>query len=132
MTKAASKSGLADPHLLNKIDRLFECNVGKYISLPLLICVGDQSSGKSSVLEGITGLPFPRDAGLCTRFATQITLRRDAVESITVSIIASKDASVEHAATVNAWSKTDLRDLDASTFATIMQEVSHSLHFSLH
>ena len=39
-----------------------------------LVVVGDQSSGKSSVLEGLTDLPFPRDNGLCTRFATQICL----------------------------------------------------------
>lgn len=48
------------------------------------------------LLEELTGLPFPRDSGLCTRFATQITFRRAAVESITVSIIPAKDASTEH------------------------------------
>ena len=72
----ASASNLADPILLNKIDKLFECGVGDYIDLPQLVVVGDQSSGKSSVLEGLTNLPFPRDSGLCTRFATQITFRR--------------------------------------------------------
>jgi hypothetical protein len=95
-------SGLADPHLLDKIDRLFECGVGKYVSLPQLVVVGDQSSGKSSVLEGVTGLPFPRDSGLCTRFATQITFRRDAVESISVSITPPKHATPQHAAAVSA------------------------------
>lgn len=54
--------------------------------------VGDQSSGKSSVLEGLTDLPFPRDNGLCTRFATQITFRRAEKSSITVSIIPSPAA----------------------------------------
>lgn len=63
---------LADPSLLSKIDKLFACGVGEYIALPQLVVVGDQSSGKSSVLEGLTNLPFPRDSGLCTRFATQI------------------------------------------------------------
>ena len=72
----ASASNLADPILLNKIDKLFECGVGDYIDLPQLVVVGDQSSGKSSVLEGLTNLPFPHDSGLCTRFATQITFRR--------------------------------------------------------
>jgi len=114
---------LLDSQLLRKIDRLFECNVGNYIDLPQLVVVGDQSSGKSSVLEGITGLPFPRDSGLCTRFATQITFRRAAVESITVSIIAAKDASPQHAANVGAWQKTDLHNLDSKAFSAIMQEV---------
>lgn len=124
MTKACTSSGLADPHLLNKIDRLFECNVGEYIDLPQLVVVGDQSSGKSSVLEGITGLPFPRDSGLCTRFATQITFRRAPVENIAVSIIPAKDAEPEHVAAVKAWHKTGIEDLDSENFAVIMREVS--------
>jgi hypothetical protein len=41
-----------------------------------VVC-GDQSAGKSSVLEGISGVPFPRQDGLCTRFPTEIVLRHD-------------------------------------------------------
>ncbi|KAJ5052609.1 P-loop containing nucleoside triphosphate hydrolase protein, partial [Bipolaris maydis] len=70
--------------LLEKIDKLFACNAGEYVDLPQLVVIGDQSSGKSSVLEGLTGLPFPRDSGLCTRFATQITFRRSSEENIVV------------------------------------------------
>jgi len=33
--------------------------------------MGDQSSGKSSVLEFLSGVPFPRGTGLVTRCATQ-------------------------------------------------------------
>ena len=62
--------------LLNLIDKLRECRVDEYIDLPQIIVVGDQSSGKSSVLEAITEIPFPRKHGRCTRFATQISLRR--------------------------------------------------------
>ena len=63
-------SSMADPALLNKIDKLFASGVGEYVFLPQIMAVGDQSSGKSSVLEALTGLPFPRDSGLCTRFVT--------------------------------------------------------------
>lgn len=45
-----------------------------------LVAVGDQSSGKSSLLEGLTVLSFPIASDLCTRFATQIVLRRTASE----------------------------------------------------
>lgn len=121
--KCARSGGLADPVLLEKIDKLFACNVGDYIDLPQLVVVGDQSSGKSSVLEGLTGLPFPRDSGLCTRFATQITFRRAAVENVTVSIIPAKDASTEHAEKTQRWVKADLQSLDAKSFADIMVEV---------
>ena len=51
---------------------------------------GDQSSGKSSVLAAITEIPFPRKENLCTRFATEIVLRRAATASITTKIIPDK------------------------------------------
>lgn len=44
------------------------------LSLPQIIVCGDQSAGKSSVLEALTEIPFPRSDSLCTRFATEITL----------------------------------------------------------
>lgn len=124
MDNLDAKSGsLANPLLLQKIEKLFACGVGDYIALPQLVVVGDQSSGKSSVLEGLTNLPFPRDSGLCTRFATQITFRRAQETNISVSIIPSKDASQEHVAITQAWVKTDLAALDAPTFSGIMIEV---------
>ncbi|CAG8237941.1 unnamed protein product [Penicillium salamii] len=57
--------------LLGIIDRLRELGISEN-----LVVVGDQSSGKSSLLEGLTGLSFPVASDLCTRFATQIVLRR--------------------------------------------------------
>jgi GTPase SAR1 family protein len=60
---------------LNQIDRVRARGVGDHISLPQLVVCGDQSAGKSSVLEGITGIPFPRQEGVCTRFATEIILQ---------------------------------------------------------
>lgn len=48
--------------------------------------IGDQSSGKSSLLEGLTDLSFPVASELCTRFATQIVLRRVPIEQSNVRI----------------------------------------------
>ncbi len=114
---------MADPVLLNKIDKLFACGVGEYISLPQLVVVGDQSSGKSSVLEGLTELPFPRDSGLCTRFATQITFRRTQTANMSVSIIPGSGSDEEHAKKVRQWSKSGLKELSSKAFADIMAEV---------
>ncbi|CAG8976279.1 hypothetical protein HYALB_00011764 [Hymenoscyphus albidus] len=119
----ATGGTLADPAMLDKIDRLFACNVGDYIFLPQIVVVGDQSSGKSSVLEGVTNLPFPRDSGLCTRFATQITFRRSPLTGITISIIPAKNSTSEHANQVREWAKRDLDGLDQKAFTHIMLEV---------
>jgi GTPase SAR1 family protein len=58
-----------------------------YRSLPQLVVCGDQSAGKSSVLEALTEIPFPRNDNLCTRFATEIILRRAEIESLTIKVI---------------------------------------------
>ncbi|KAK2800258.1 hypothetical protein FQN51_006166 [Onygenales sp. PD_10] len=126
-TGSAVYHKLADPALLDKIDKLFSCNVGNHIDLPQLVVVGDQSSGKSSVLEGLTKLPFPRDSGLCTRFATKITFRRANETNISVSIIPAADASVEHASRVRAWGISGIEKLDAATFLNIMRQVHETM-----
>ena len=51
------------------------------LSLPQLCVVGDQSSGKSSLLQCITGVDFPVKAGLCTRVPTLVECRRTETES---------------------------------------------------
>ncbi|EJP67592.1 dynamin family protein [Beauveria bassiana ARSEF 2860] len=84
---------LTSPARLRKIDLLRDKNIGAYLPLPQLVAVGDQSSGKSSLLEGLTGIPFPRGQGLCTRYATQITHRRESKTSINISIIPGPNAS---------------------------------------
>jgi hypothetical protein len=79
---------------LSLISNLRSRGVGDHINLPQLVVSGDQSTGKSSVLEGITGVPFPRQDGLCTRFATEITMEHtneaDVDTEITATIIPSK------------------------------------------
>lgn len=117
---------LADPVLLDKIDKLFACNVGEYINLPQLVVVGDQSSGKSSVLEGLTKLAFPRDSGLCTRFATQIIFRRTdgAEREITASVLPASDADPIHASQLRDWKAANLQTLDVESFSKMMAEVS--------
>ncbi|XP_030477415.2 dynamin-related protein 4C-like [Syzygium oleosum] len=54
--------------LLDAIDRLRNLQVMKEgIQLPTIVVVGDQSSGKSSVLESLAGINLPRGQGICTR-----------------------------------------------------------------
>lgn len=54
--------------LLDVVDRLRSLQVMKEgIQLPTIVVVGDQSSGKSSVLESLAGISLPRGQGICTR-----------------------------------------------------------------
>jgi len=76
--------------ILNIVDSLRQCGIDDIIPLPQLVVCGDQSSGKSSVLEAITEIPFPRKENLCTRFATEIVLRRSPKSSIATKIIPDK------------------------------------------
>ena len=108
---------------MSKVDRLFACGVGQHIDLPQLVVVGDQSSGKSSVLEGLTKLPFPRDSGLCTRFATQITFKRHPTKMTSIYVNPAPNSAPKHQSKLRAWSRPDIVDLKAANFLKIMQEV---------
>lgn len=124
-----ASSGLVSSALLEKIDKLFACNAGEYVDLPQLVVVGDQSSGKSSVLEGLTKLPFPRDSGLCTCFATHITFRRSKNTQITASIIPAKSSPKDRQEKLRVWRSKPLESLDEESFREIMTQVSW--HFGI-
>lgn len=57
---------------LDLIDDLRKIGVDKHVPIPQIAVMGDQSSGKSSVLEAISGIDFPRGTGLVTRCPTQV------------------------------------------------------------
>lgn len=82
-----------DVGLLDAIDRLKSQGLSHYIPLPQLIVCGDQSSGKSSALEAISGIPFPTKDNLCTRFATELVLRRTSMPAVSVAIVPSQSRS---------------------------------------
>ena len=81
--------------LLDVIDDLRSQGISRYVDLPQLVVCGDQSSGKSSVLEAVSGIPFPRKDNLCTRFATEVILRRFSENSTHVSIVPAPDRPEE-------------------------------------
>lgn len=81
--------------LLDIIDKLRSKGISRYIDLPEIIVCGDQSAGKSSVLEAISGMSFPTKDNLCTRFATELILRRDATPGVKVSINPGPERSAD-------------------------------------
>jgi hypothetical protein len=86
--------------------------------------VGDQSSGKSLVLEGLTRLPFPRDSGLCTRFLTQIVFKRSKVQTTEASIMAAHRQDRSKINAISKFGKKQLEALDQKTFLDILAEAS--------
>ncbi|KAL0938434.1 vacuolar sorting protein vps1 [Colletotrichum truncatum] len=81
--------------LFDAIDRLQSFGVSGKLEIPQLVIVGGQSSGKSSLLQSLTEIPFPVGKGCCTRFATRIVSRRTAPGSDNVVKITITEPEVE-------------------------------------
>ncbi|KAF4463774.1 Interferon-induced GTP-binding Mx [Fusarium albosuccineum] len=106
--------GLGNRILLDKVDKLRELGISD-----MMVVVGDQSAGKSSVLESLTGFHFPRSVTLCTRHATEIICRREETESIVVTIHPI-DADPEEAKAF----RRSAENLDADELAQIFEDAA--------
>ncbi|KAN0108674.1 dynamin family protein-like protein [Hyaloscypha variabilis] len=80
--------------ILDTVAQVRKCGLESILSLPQLVVCGDQSAGKSSVLEALTEIPFPRSDNLCTRFATEIILRRAPSDFLTIKVIPDEQRPV--------------------------------------
>ena len=89
--------------MLNAVGALRHHGLENLIPLPQIVVCGDQSAGKSSVLEAISEIPFPRNDNLCTRFATEIVLRYAQKDSIMMSIIPSHDRPKDEQETIRGF-----------------------------
>ncbi|XP_077061452.1 interferon-induced GTP-binding protein MxB [Siphateles boraxobius] len=61
---------------IDTIDNLRSLGVEKDLALPAIAVIGDQSSGKSSVLEALSGVALPRGSGIVTRCPLEIKMKR--------------------------------------------------------
>jgi len=63
--------------IMSLVDKLRDFKLDSYMSLPRITVLGEQSAGKSSILESIVGLNFlPRGSGVVTRRPLELRLRR--------------------------------------------------------
>ena len=58
------------------VDTLRRLGIERDCPIPQIAVAGDQSAGKSSVLELISGIPFPRGTGTVTKCAIRICMRQ--------------------------------------------------------
>ncbi|NWI17380.1 MX protein, partial [Crypturellus soui] len=63
---------------IDLIDSLRSLGVEEDMALPAIAVIGDQSSGKSSVLEALSGVALPRGNGIVTRCPLEIKLKKTA------------------------------------------------------
>ncbi|KAF9021368.1 hypothetical protein BDZ89DRAFT_1071439 [Hymenopellis radicata] len=75
--------------ILSIFNQLHAVGAQSDLELPRVVVIGNQSAGKSSVVEAISGINVPRDAGTCTRCPMECRLSSDDDDelwSATVSI----------------------------------------------
>ncbi|KAG0363114.1 P-loop containing nucleoside triphosphate hydrolase protein [Gamsiella multidivaricata] len=89
--------------VIDKINKIRSYGLNKMLTIPQIAILGDQSSGKSSVLEAITKLSFPRNIETCTRFATQVSMRRSEQIEISAHIDDAPEFNERYCAQVGEW-----------------------------
>ena len=68
--------------MISLIDKLRDFNLQDYISLPRIAVLGEQSAGKSSLLESVAGLNFlPRGSGIVTRRPLELRMVRSSIST---------------------------------------------------
>ncbi|XP_077066927.1 interferon-induced GTP-binding protein Mx3-like isoform X2 [Siphateles boraxobius] len=61
---------------IDLIDTLRSVGIQQDLALPTIAVIGDQSSGKSSVLEALSGVALPRGSGIVTRCPLELKLKK--------------------------------------------------------
>ncbi|XP_062866731.1 interferon-induced GTP-binding protein Mx3-like [Trichomycterus rosablanca] len=80
---------------IDLIDSLRLIGIEEDMSLPRIAVIGDQSSGKSSVLEALSGVALPRGSGIVTRCPLELKLRKIRGGVNWRAVISYKDEFIE-------------------------------------
>jgi GTPase SAR1 family protein len=91
--------------VLDIVSQLRKCGLNSVLSLPQIVVCGDQSAGKSSVLEALTEIPFPRKDNLCTRYPTEIILRQGKSDSLQIRVIPDPERPAEEQKSIKDFSE---------------------------
>jgi hypothetical protein len=58
--------------LMTLVNDLRDIGAHSELDLPTIVVCGNQSAGKSSLLEALSGIRFPRNVGTCTRCPSEV------------------------------------------------------------
>ncbi|XP_058517587.1 interferon-induced GTP-binding protein Mx1-like [Ochotona princeps] len=80
---------------IDLIDSLRALGVEQDLALPAIAVIGDQSSGKSSVLEALSGVALPRGSGIVTRCPLVLKLKKLPPDSEWMGKVSYQDEEVD-------------------------------------
>ncbi|KAL8839189.1 MAG: hypothetical protein Q9170_001838 [Blastenia crenularia] len=102
------------------------------LPLPKICVIGDQSTGKSSLIEGISGIKVPRKSGTCTRCPLEINLTTsDLGSSWKCTIYLQKNYIYEGPQTLSSLSRHGARSEGATRARPLGPWVAQSLSESI-
>ena len=110
--------------LLNKIDSLRNLGIQHEVDFPQLIVCGDTSAGKSSVLEAISTVPFPKKDNVSTRFATEISLRPSQETHAIVEIYPDENENDEYKDEISSFKR---RGCDLSRVDSLIEQAAEAM-----
>ncbi|RYP48608.1 hypothetical protein DL768_005528 [Monosporascus sp. mg162] len=118
------RPNVEDSQILEAMDKLRDLKVDLQYDLPQIIVCGSQSAGKSSVLESIVGVPFPRSENTCTKYVTKVTIVPASSPSIQVRIRPSDDRPLGEIEDLEGFLRDDVSEDYATKLADFMSEAN--------
>ncbi|EFJ53241.1 dynamin-related GTPase [Volvox carteri f. nagariensis] len=100
---AGSQYRQVSSQVLQALNGLRALGVSHDLRVPILVVGGNQSSGKSSLVEAIAEVALPRASGTCTRCPTELRLRTSQRAARAPDIAGDMPTSSSVAAAASAW-----------------------------
>ncbi|KAI7808612.1 interferon-induced GTP-binding protein Mx-like [Triplophysa rosa] len=108
---------------IDLVDSLRALGVEKDLNLPAIAVIGDQSSGKSSVLEALSGVALPRGTGIVTRCPLVLKLKKVRDEDTWLGWLSFKDQHME----LESPAEIENAILDAQMALAGQEGISHEM-----
>ncbi|KAK3707741.1 hypothetical protein LTR37_011918 [Vermiconidia calcicola] len=122
--------------LINVIQKLGALDIDNTLpSLPKIVVVGDQSHGKSSIIEAVCDIALPRSEGTCTRCPFEITTTgcTDGPWTCKISLIRKATYNPKGARNTNSanrWQRAEFPDIVEFATVTDKSLLDHALRLA--